>query len=345
MELNKPFNLYANCIPVKGASRSTICDLQRNQVKIIPNDLFEILEVYEGNSIEQIQKKFKNKYDEIIKEYFIFLLENEFIFFTDTPNLFPKISTSWDTPSSITNAIIDFDEQSNHEFENIINQLNLLNCINLEVRFFHKVKRSYIDKILDYVEEKKTTIQTIDITLPFNEESKKLESFLSKFNRLTSLKIFNAPFDKFISQIEENNGYIIYTQKKIENENHCGIISKNFFVVNIPTYTESINFNSCLNRKIGIDKRGNIKNCPTMTESFGNISNKKISDAINEEGFKKYWGITKDKINVCKDCEFRYICTDCRAFVESKYDKPLKCGYNPYTNIWEEWSLNTLKNQ
>ncbi len=25
------------------------------------------------------------------------------------------------------------------------------------------------------------------------------------------------------------------------------------------------------------------------------------------------------------------------------YSKPLKCGYNPYTNVWEEWSINPLK--
>ncbi|NIG32274.1 grasp-with-spasm system SPASM domain peptide maturase, partial [Enterobacter sp. Ap-916] len=23
--------------------------------------------------------------------------------------------------------------------------------------------------------------------------------------------------------------------------------------------------------------------------------------------------------------------------------KPLKCGYNPYTGEWEEWSINPLK--
>lgn len=49
---------------------------------------------------------------------------------------------------------------------------------------------------------------------------------------------------------------------------------------------------------------------------------------------------------VCKDCEFRYICTDCRAYVEDPDDilsKPLKCGYNPYTGEWSEWSTNPLK--
>jgi hypothetical protein len=25
------------------------------------------------------------------------------------------------------------------------------------------------------------------------------------------------------------------------------------------------------------------------------------------------------------------------------YSKPLKCGYNPYTCEWEEWSTNPLK--
>ena len=39
-----------------------------------------------------------------------------------------------------------------------------------------------------------------------------------------------------------------------------------------------------------------------------------------------------------KDCEFRYICTDCRVFIQEDANilsKPLKCNYNPYTALWE----------
>lgn len=53
-----------------------------------------------------------------------------------------------------------------------------------------------------------------------------------------------------------------------------------------------------------------------------------------------------DQIHICKDCEFRHICTDCRAYIEDPddiYSKPLKCGYNPYTGEWAEWSTNPLK--
>ena len=65
----------------------------------------------------------------------------------------------------------------------------------------------------------------------------------------------------------------------------------------------------------------------------------------------KYQNLTKNNIQVCKDCGFRYIFTDCRAYTEQTHyteegldiSKPLKCGYNPYTGEWEKWSTNPLK--
>ncbi len=126
----------------------------------------------------------------------------------------------------------------------------------------------------------------------------------------------------------------------------CGNILSDYFASNIKHYTEAQKNNTCLNRKIAIDIEGNIKNCPSMKESFGNIRDTTLQEALEKPGFKKYWNITKDQIQTCKDCEFRYICTDCRAYLEAPediYSKPLKCGYNPYTCEWEEWSTNPLK--
>ena len=87
-----------------------------------------------------------------------------------------------------------------------------------------------------------------------------------------------------------------------------------------------------------------------MAQSFGNIKDTTLEEALNHPDFKKYWNVTKDQIEVCKDCEFRHICTDCRAYTERTHfngdidlSKPLKCGYNPYTNEWAEWSTNPLK--
>jgi len=63
---------------------------------------------------------------------------------------------------------------------------------------------------------------------------------------------------------------------------------------------------------------------------------------------QKYWKLSKDQIDICRECEFRYVCTDCRAYIEDPeniYSKPLKCGYDPATNQWQEWSENPLKHK
>jgi SPASM domain peptide maturase of grasp-with-spasm system len=135
-------------------------------------------------------------------------------------------------------------------------------------------------------------------------------------------------------------------EEKIANNKHCGVIHPTYFSINIETFTESQHHNTCLNRKISIDENGEIKNCPSMAKSYGNIKDTKLIDVVNNPEFQKVWHIKKDEITKCKDCEFRHICTDCRAYIENPddiYSAPLKCGYDPYTGVWEEWSTNPLK--
>ena len=74
-----------------------------------------------------------------------------------------------------------------------------------------------------------------------------------------------------------------------------------------------------------------------MMQSFGNIKDTTLKEAIEKPGFKDLWFICKDKIDVCKDCEFRHMCTDCRAYIkdpENIYSQPAKCPYNPYIAKW-----------
>jgi SPASM domain peptide maturase of grasp-with-spasm system len=134
--------------------------------------------------------------------------------------------------------------------------------------------------------------------------------------------------------------------KEAFSNKHCGVVDTHNFTNTIDHITESQQHNTCLNRKVAIDVNGNIKNCLGMCKSHGNAKNLNIKDVIQNPDFNKLWYIKKDDIAVCKDCEFRHICTDCRAFTEDPediYSKPLKCGYNPYTSEWEEWSTNPLK--
>jgi SPASM domain peptide maturase of grasp-with-spasm system len=159
------------------------------------------------------------------------------------------------------------------------------------------------------------------------------------------LFIFNTPSKKPKQYFLHSKSTSIYFSNRLLTNKLCGYILPEIFENNLELYTESLKYNTCLNRKISIDENGEIKNCPSMTKSFGNIKNITLEQAVNKEGFKDTWNIKKDDIAICKDCEFRHICTDCRAYLQNPYDifsKPLKCGYNPYTNKWENWTTNPL---
>jgi len=134
------------------------------------------------------------------------------------------------------------------------------------------------------------------------------------------------------------NRNILLSTNKIDFLVDCGRISPHYFTINMNVFFESRNFNSCLNRKLCIDAEGNIKNCPAMQQSFGNIKDTTLKEVIEKPGFKDLWFIHKEQIDVCKDCEFRHICTDCRCFIkdpENIYSQPAKCTYNPYICKWQ----------
>ena len=333
------YKMFTNCIPVKGNRRSIICDLQRGTFHLIPNILYEILVENTILSVEVLVKKYGIKYAVTIKEYLDFLIGNEYIFecLREEVSFFPNLNLDWQHFAQITNSIIELDSISPVEFKKIISELEELGCKNIEIRFFALSQK----KILDYFEVfDDSIVSNVTLVVKYHKKlcSKKeiIAIMNSTFGRLKTV-IHHSNYINSNSIV--NNTRYYRTKEKIESSDFCGVINWKFFSLNIPTFTESQKHNTCLNRKISIDVNGEIKNCPSMTKSYGNIRDTTLKEAIEKPGFKDMWFIHKDQIDVCKDCEFRYICTDCRIFIKDTDDifsKPSKCNYNPYISQWEE---------
>lgn len=343
----KYLKVYASCIPVKGYNRSIICDTQRLKYDLIPNGLFDILNKIDGIAIETFKNEYSVEEQQIIDEYINFLFENDYIFFCEEDEvlLFPKLSLLWAIPERITNAILDYKRGTNYDYIKIQHELDVLGCEALELRFFDEIEIESLATILATFNKSK--LRHIDIIIKYEPTicNITLEIMCHKFSRIAFIVVHSAPFEDSY-MCKGCSAEILYQKTKIENNNHCGIIKPSFNVFNLNNFTESINYNSCLNKKISIDENGLIKNCPTLKKDYGHISNTSLIDVVNNIEFKELWLINKDKVSVCSDCEFRYVCTDCRAIIEKPsdiYSKPLKCGYDPYTNQWTEWSTNPLK--
>ena len=344
------FKTHTNCMLNRGFSRSLILDIQRQNFTLIPNSLTDIIDrLNKKESLLQIKSDYDYNDAQIIDEYLGFLLSNEFGIYIDYEefNFFPDMNIKFNIPLQISNAIIEISNLNVFKLKEIIIGLEKLLCRNLQFISYEILGVELLNEILNTT--KNCNFISIELILNYSDE---LMGFIKEMDK-TNFKITNLIVHDSLNRnrtLKKTTFDIDFVDKKIKNFSHCGIVDKSLFLVNKEKVLESINHNSCLHKKMSIDKEGNIKNCPSMPQSFGNIKDTTLEEALNHPNFKKYWNVNKDMIAVCKDCEFRHICTDCRAYTERTHfdgeidlSKPLKCGYNPYTSEWAEWSTNPLK--
>ncbi|XZF12989.1 grasp-with-spasm system SPASM domain peptide maturase [Chitinophagaceae bacterium MMS25-I14] len=341
--------LYSNCIIAKGAVRAAICDLQRRKYYLVPLELAALFQKGYVLHYEELKEQLDEDDAAIFSEYVRMLEENELAFFCTEEELqhFPELSVAWDFPAKITHCVIDMNKEETWLDETSMAQLAALGCNYIELRIYNYVSRDYLQYIAKLIAD--TQVKSIDLLVK-DESTADFYTYLMRFadtnRKIRNITVHHAAANKQLKSANEGFGAILAVREQITGSIHCGVVHHVYFSVNIESYTESLQYNSCLNRKIAIDADGYIKNCPSMAKNFGHISDTKLADAVAMPGFSETWNISKDQINVCRDCEFRHICTDCRAYTEHPgdlYSKPLKCGYDPYTAVWEEWSTHPLK--
>ncbi|SDP99136.1 SPASM domain peptide maturase, grasp-with-spasm system [Mucilaginibacter sp. OK268] len=334
------FQLFADCIPVKGYNRSVICDLGRNKFNLIPNELTDFIEELKSKPFNSLLEDFCDDDKETILEYIEFLVNNEFGFFSEqnNNNSFPPLEAIFNWSGLISNSIVDVDALSSHNYERIFSELKEVNCTSVQIRFFSEQTIQNVQFILESALDR--DFECIELVIEFSDELLSFFVNSEKVYPITSVQFFSCNPDKISDYIQEVNDSLIafsFTPLKINNHEHCGLVDPSYFTSNLQLFMEGQKFNTCLNRKVSISANGEIKNCPSTTEVYGFINTTKLIDCIDRDDFKRYWTINKQSISICKDCEFRFVCTDCRAFIENPsdiYSKPLKCNYDPYSSTW-----------
>lgn len=104
------------------------------------------------------------------------------------------------------------------------------------------------------------------------------------------------------------------------------------------TFARNHQWNSCWFGKLAITAKGDVIPCIFARDlPCGNIR-KDSAESIREK-LLQYWRITKDSVEGCRDCEYRYACDDCRPLSMGEggglYGKYPRCLYVPETCRWE----------
>lgn len=342
------FNTFPTTIITKGISHSLVFNLVESNFIKLPNDLLEVVDDLSVLAIEDVY----SKYDDVeitnsIKNFITMLVNNKMGICLPERLPFANLEVV-ENSAIITNAIIEIDYCKQDSLTNLkksLLQLQSLSCDAVEIRILNEVDYASITDLLEFI--KAFDYKAIELTFfKINSEIliEHIENIANVYLFLKKITVFNFKISTII-HLERLKCLLFFSTKNEELKKNCGFITENNFVVNRKLFDER-NHNTCLSKKVTIDVNGEIKNCPSMNVSFGNLKDLTIKDALNKAEFKKYWNISKDQILVCTTCEYRNVCTDCRAFVETPddiYSKPLKCGYDPIANKWEDWSTNPLK--
>lgn len=319
--------LAGNCIFVRGYNMNLIFDVQNTAWYHIKESEEEIL----SETIDKSMKEYLEAHG-IVLNIPDFLLDS-----------LPMIETTYQSPQSYEGIIIDIDANTEFHIPSVLKSFDDLNPFSLQLRFYSIPDFEYLKEIIDGLDN--LTIESTELILPYSSsiiEMFEKDDFLTKASKVFRV-IFHSihPLNEFEKSKLVN---IYYSSDFITNHQYCGQVSALNFSSNPKQVFKSLNFNSCLYKKIGIDVQGNIKNCPSLSQVIGNINDTNFELNLHSFSTDK---IKKDDIEVCQDCEFRHICTDCRAFTDSNSRpnaRPSKCQYNPYISKWShEGGYKTLE--
>ncbi|MDR2126636.1 MAG: grasp-with-spasm system SPASM domain peptide maturase, partial [Prevotellaceae bacterium] len=304
------------CILVKGYERSVILDIQRAILDFVPNDVYDIFQKYNKQKVDDILLNYNKKEQKILMEYIEFLTQNEYAILGtehDAEHI-SEISLNYNFCGKITNCICEYSEFIQKNICRILNVVDVkLGCSAMQIICNKQITIKEVAIVLENFKDI-TYLNHLEIILPYSPEyfDENVGKLLYNYMIINRLTLHSAPFDHVINL---KHTFVVYLRENIQN-NRCGIINKSYFTQNIVHITEALHHNTCLHKKLFIDKNGNIKNCPFSETVFGNILNADVEKIITTSSFTKYWNIKKDDVEVCKDCEFRYICTDCRIFIK-----------------------------
>lgn len=341
----KYFHIYPCCFLTKGIKRSLLIDTQRNSFNFIPNELYDILKIHQNKTLNEILNLYGEDNKEIINDYFYFLTINDFGEFTDNrkEDRFEPIPEEIVASNHISNAIIDIRVSLKIDFAKAVLDLEKLGCTGLQIRIYAISDFHVLDNIA--IALKNSPINFVEILINRRKpiSFSYCKDYLLNNYAVNQITLFGYRTEKVYKL--NSHQRIVKSKVILESRDQCGAVKPKYFSTSLKNYLESGKSNSCLFKKISIDEDGYIKNCPSFDSHYGKYGKVPLTDIVKTKNFRQIGEINKSQISICKVCEFRRICPDCRVYTmdqSTPYAKPLKCYYDPYTAKWAKAVLSLI---
>ena len=107
-------------------------------------------------------------------------------------------------------------------------------------------------------------------------------------------------------------------------------------------------YNNCWAGKMAITSEGKAIPCIFARDQvIGDVMRQGLKEIIDHGELHRLWRITKDVVETCRQCEYRYACHDCRPLAyglrNNLFAKPPRCHYDPMRGKWKKRKFNFLR--
>jgi len=331
--INKLFfymnRLYPNCIPVIGSKNIIFHDMERQAFKRFPKtDFFDNTIALKIFDIDEVNGKGL----EILNAHQFLMTSEE----SEDTQLRTTAFYKWKHPSKITNAIIELSSGNElicpFAFSKLMQHLDILLCKHVVLKIKSFISCNRLKEIMDVVHM--SEIHSFQLVVPYELEydTDDLGTFIMQQPKLKYMLFENAPDEKNL----ENKIFFVKAVLKPGNKKHPHQFHTNVFL-----FAEAQYHHAYFNRKLFIGEKGEIKNAPECEEIHGWIQT--ISEShqlellIKTPAFQKLWFVNKERCEVCRDCEYRYMCLDNRVPYQHEngyWYHQQACNYDPYEGEW-----------
>ena len=323
--------LYPNCIPVTGFKNIVFYDIDRQSyVRFLNSEFFNAgMEISKCFDLHTVSRKG------------IKLLEENKLLMSIKEDIRDKSMKQpafykWKHPSPITNAIIELSKNNElicvFAFNKLIKYLDELLCKHIVLQLKSFVCCNQLKMLIELIHQ--SEIHSFQLIVPYELEydTDDFGLFLMQQPKLKYIIFETAPKERNL----ENRIFFKKGKLKSSDRKH-----PDQFNTNVSLFSEAQYHHTYFNRKLFVGEMGEIKNAPECEEIHGYIQSineiQQLHRIIQTPAFQRFWYANKDRCDVCKDCEYRYMCIDNRGFSEKKngywYHKQA-CNYNPYTGEW-----------